>query len=33
VAEVLVKGGKWALVRPRQGHEELIGLDQLASWQ
>jgi diaminopimelate decarboxylase len=33
VPEVLVKGGKWALVRPRQTHEELIGLDRLASWQ
>ena len=33
VAEVLVKGGKWSLVRPRQTYEELIGLDQPASWQ
>lgn len=33
VAEVLVKGGEWALVRPRQTYEELIGLDQLAPWQ
>jgi diaminopimelate decarboxylase len=33
VAEVLVKGGKWALVRPRQSYEELIGMDRLASWQ
>ncbi len=33
VAEVLVKGGNWALVRPRQTYEELIGLDQLAPWQ
>jgi len=33
VAEVLVKDGKWALVRPRQSYEELIGLDRLASWQ
>jgi diaminopimelate decarboxylase len=33
VAEVLVNGGKWALVRPRQTYEELIGLDCLAPWQ
>jgi len=33
IPEVLVKGGKWALVRPRQTYEELIGLDQLAPWQ
>jgi diaminopimelate decarboxylase len=33
VAEVLVKDGQWALVRPRQSYEELIGLDQIAPWQ
>ena len=33
VAEVLVKGNKWSLVRPRQTYEELIGLDQQAAWQ
>jgi diaminopimelate decarboxylase len=33
IAEVLVKGDKWSLVRPRQTYEELIGLDQLALWQ
>jgi diaminopimelate decarboxylase len=33
VPEVLVKDGKWALVRPRQAYEDLIGLDRLASWQ
>ncbi|MCA0432027.1 MAG: diaminopimelate decarboxylase [Proteobacteria bacterium] len=33
VAEVLVDGGQWALVRPRQTYEELIGLDRLAPWQ
>jgi diaminopimelate decarboxylase len=33
IAEVLVKDGKWALVRPRQSYEELIGMDKLASWQ
>ncbi len=33
VPEVLVKDDKWALVRPRQSYEELIGADHLASWQ
>jgi diaminopimelate decarboxylase len=33
IAEVLVKDGKWALVRPRQSYEEMIGMDRLASWQ
>ncbi|MFT3988505.1 diaminopimelate decarboxylase [Aestuariivirga sp.] len=33
VPEVLVKDNRWALVRPRQTYEELIGLDRLASWQ
>jgi diaminopimelate decarboxylase len=33
VAEVLVKDGKWALVRPRQSYEELIGMDRFAGWQ
>ncbi len=33
VPEVLVKDIKWALVRPRQTYEELIGLDRLAGWQ
>ena len=33
IAEVLVKGDRWALVRPRQTYEELIGLDRMASWQ
>jgi len=33
IPEVLVKDGKWALVRERQTYEELIGLDQLAPWQ
>ena len=32
VPEVLVKDIKWALVRPRQTYEELIGLDRLAGW-
>lgn len=33
VPEVLVRGSEWALVRPRQTYEELIGLDRLAPWQ
>jgi diaminopimelate decarboxylase len=33
IAEVLVKDGKWALIRPRQTFEELIGLDRMAPWQ
>ena len=28
-----VKNDRWALVRPRQSYEELIGLDRLAAWQ
>jgi diaminopimelate decarboxylase len=33
VPEVLVKGDSYAVVRPRQDYEELIGLDRLAPWQ
>ncbi|WP_421693137.1 diaminopimelate decarboxylase [Aestuariivirga sp.] len=33
VPEVLVKEAHWALIRPRQSYEELIGMDQLAPWQ
>jgi diaminopimelate decarboxylase len=33
VPEVLVNGNKWAVVRPRQTYEELIGLDHMAPWQ
>lgn len=33
IPEVLVKDDKWALIRPRQTYEELIGMDRLASWQ
>ena len=33
ITEVLVKGDQFAVVRPRQTYEELIGLDQLAPWQ
>ncbi len=33
VAEVLVHGDRFALVRPRQTYEQLIGQDHLATWQ
>jgi diaminopimelate decarboxylase len=33
VPEVIVKDGNYAVVRPRQSYEELIGLDALAPWQ
>jgi diaminopimelate decarboxylase len=33
VPEVLVKDNHFAIVRPRQTFENLIGLDRLASWQ
>ena len=33
VPEVLVRGGEFAVVRPRQSYEELIGLDQLPQWR
>jgi diaminopimelate decarboxylase len=32
IAEVLVRGGAYALVRPRQSYEELIGHDRLPPW-
>ena len=32
VPEVLVKGQQWAVVRPRQTYDELIGLDRQAPW-
>ncbi len=32
IPEVLVRQGEWALVRPRQTAEELIGLDRLPEW-
>jgi diaminopimelate decarboxylase len=31
-AEVLVDGGRFAVVRPRQTHQELIALDRLPPW-
>jgi diaminopimelate decarboxylase len=30
--EVLVKGGDWAVVRPRQTYDDLIGQDRMAPW-
>ena len=33
VPEVLVNGAKYAIIRPRQSYDDLIGLDRLASWQ
>ncbi len=33
IAEVLVKDDQWAIIRPRQTYEELLGLDQIAPWQ
>ena len=32
VPEVLVKGGEFAVVRPRGSYEELIGLDRVPEW-
>ena len=32
VPEVLVKKGKWAVIRPRSSYEELIGLDKVPDW-
>jgi diaminopimelate decarboxylase len=32
VPEVLVNGDHWAVVRPRQSYEELIGLDRIPDW-
>jgi len=32
VAEVLVKGGAYSVVRPRQTYEELIGQDRIPAW-
>ena len=30
--EVLVKGGDWAVVRPRQSYDALIGMDKMPPW-
>ncbi len=32
IPEVLVSGDKWAVVRPRQTYDELIGLDRVPEW-
>ncbi len=32
VAEVLVRGTDWSLVRPRQSYDDLIGLDKVPAW-
>jgi diaminopimelate decarboxylase len=32
VPEILVRGGEWALVRPRLDADQLIGLDRLPPW-
>jgi diaminopimelate decarboxylase len=32
VPEVLVKGAAWAVVRPRPGYADLIGLDRIPEW-
>jgi len=32
VPEVLVNGSEFAIVRPRQSYDELIGLDRLPDW-
>jgi diaminopimelate decarboxylase len=32
VPEVLVKGGRFAVVRPRPSYDDLIGLDRLPDW-
>ncbi len=30
--EILVNGAEWAVVRPRQTYDELIGMDRIAPW-
>ena len=30
--EILVNGGDWAVVRPRQTYDDLIGMDRIAPW-
>jgi diaminopimelate decarboxylase len=32
VPEVLVRGTEFAIVRPRQTYEDLIGLDRMPAW-
>ena len=33
IPEVLVKGGKYAIIRARPTYDDIIGLDELAEWQ
>ncbi len=33
IPEVLVKGDQYAVIRPRQTYEELLGLDRIPEWQ
>ncbi len=33
IPEVLVKGDQYAVIRPRQTYEELLGLDRVPEWQ
>ena len=33
VPEIMVSGGRWAVVRARQTLDELLGQDRLADWQ
>jgi diaminopimelate decarboxylase len=33
IAEILVKDARYAVIRPRQTYEDLIGRDRLAAWQ
>lgn len=33
VPEVLVKGDQWALIRPRQTYEQMLGAESFADWQ
>ena len=30
IPEVMVRGGRWAVVRPRQSYDELLGQDRMA---
>jgi diaminopimelate decarboxylase len=30
--EILVNGAEWAVVRPRQSYDDLIGMDKVAPW-
>jgi diaminopimelate decarboxylase len=32
IPEIMVNGGEWAVVRPRQTYDDLIGMDRMAPW-